>query len=571
MESQPSHATVDPSNHPINITPQAGENPFDGEIEKHAEYSSEHNSLEIAIETSGSRTIVGFRWFVICVALYICCFLYGLDTTIAADIQGPVIARFGHVEQLTWIGAGFPLGSVCVILPLGNLYNAFNIKWTFIISVVLFEVGSALCGGAPTMSALIVGRVIAGAGGSGIYLGSLNYFLTMTVPKERGLYMALIGFFWGVGAVLGPVIGGAFAVSSATWRWAFYINLVVFAVSAPVHVFYLPSIHPSQGVGVRERLVRLDLIGFVLGAGVWVAFLLVLTMAGTQWAWDDRRTIATFVVFGVTLIAYALQQYFATFTSKAHRAFPGHLLLERTQVLLYIETAAGITTLYVAIYYIPLYFQFANGDTAIMAAVRLLPYVIVAVTVNLASGYFLSAIKYPIAIYLISGVLITLGGALLTVYLRLQTSTATIYGLSVLLAAGSGLAMLTGYSIASLSTRPENAGAALSLQNVSQLGGQVIALAIAGQIFQSSAVKNLRNALAGQGFSDEDIQSAVSGAQSALLDRLDDTLRARAVSAIVKAMQDVFVLVPVAGGVMLLAALCMKREKLFGVPAVVAM
>lgn len=206
-----------------------------------------------------------------------------------------------------------------------------------------------------------------------------------------------------------------------------------------------------------------------------------------------------------------------------------------------------------------------------MAAVRLLPYVIIAVSVNLASGYFLSAIKYPIAISLIAGVLITLSGALLTVYLRLQTRTPTIYGLSVLLAAGSGFAMLTGYSIASLSTRPENAGAALSLQNVSQLGGQVIALAIAGQVFQSSAVKNLRTALVGQGFSDEDIQSAVSGAQSALLDRLDGTLRAKAVSAIVKAMQDAFVLVPVAGGVMLLAALCMKREKLFGVAVVAAM
>lgn len=322
MESQGPLPTVDPRDQPIDITPQPGENLFDGDIEKRTEHSSEQNSIETATVTGG-RTIVGLRWFVVCVALYICCFLYGLDTTIAADIQGPVIERFGHVEQLTWIGAGFPLGSVCVILPLGNLYNAFNIKWTFIISVLLFEVGSALCGGAPTMSALIVGRVIAGAGGSGIYLGSLNYFLAMTVPEERGFYMALIGFFWGIGAVLGPVIGGGFAVSSATWRWAFYINLVVFAVSAPVHVFYLPSIHPSQGVSGRERLVRLDLIGFVLGAGVWVAFLLALTMAGSQWAWDDGRTIATFVVFGVTLIAYALQQYFASSRAKLIVRFRG--------------------------------------------------------------------------------------------------------------------------------------------------------------------------------------------------------------------------------------------------------
>lgn len=73
------------------------------------------------------------------------------------------------------------------------------------------------------MNALIVGRVIAGAGGSGIYLGSLQYYVVMTEEKERGFYMSLIGVFWGLGAVLGPLIGGAFSDSAATWRWAFYM------------------------------------------------------------------------------------------------------------------------------------------------------------------------------------------------------------------------------------------------------------------------------------------------------------------------------------------------------------
>lgn len=95
------------------------------------------------------RTIRGFRWVIVCISLYVTCFLYGLDTTIAADVQGPVTEAFGQVDQLAWIGAGFPLGSVCVILLLGTLYNSFNIKWVFITTVVLFEAGSALCGGAP--------------------------------------------------------------------------------------------------------------------------------------------------------------------------------------------------------------------------------------------------------------------------------------------------------------------------------------------------------------------------------------------------------------------------------------
>lgn len=96
-----------------------------------------------------NRKICGFTWIIVCVSLYVTCFLYGLDTTIAADVQGPVTEAFGQVDQLAWIGAGFPLGSVCVILFLGTLYNSFNIKWVFTSTVVLFEAGSALCGGAP--------------------------------------------------------------------------------------------------------------------------------------------------------------------------------------------------------------------------------------------------------------------------------------------------------------------------------------------------------------------------------------------------------------------------------------
>ena len=129
------------------------------------------------------REIHGIRWLAICIALYASCILYGLDTTIVADVQGSIVEEFGHIDQLVWLGAGFPLGSVCVVLPLGNLYSTFNIKWTFITTVILFEIGSAICGAAQSMNALIVGRVVAGIGGSGIYLGSLNYFLTMTTPK----------------------------------------------------------------------------------------------------------------------------------------------------------------------------------------------------------------------------------------------------------------------------------------------------------------------------------------------------------------------------------------------------
>lgn len=111
-----------------------------------------------------------------------------------------------------------------------------------------------------------------------------------------------------------------------------------------------------QGISIRDRLASIDFVGFVLGAGVWVSFLLAFTMAGGQWPWKGGCTIATFVVFGVVLVLYVLQQYYADLTTPARRAFPGHLLWDRAQVLLYVVTAAGTTSLFVTSYYLPIYF-----------------------------------------------------------------------------------------------------------------------------------------------------------------------------------------------------------------------
>ena len=110
-------------------------------------------------------------WFCLCVALFIGAFLYGLDTTISADVQGPIYEEFRDIEKLPWVGIGFPMGSVAIILLVGALFGKFNLKWLTIGFFATFEVGSALCGGAPNSNALIIGRVIAGIGGAGMYIG----------------------------------------------------------------------------------------------------------------------------------------------------------------------------------------------------------------------------------------------------------------------------------------------------------------------------------------------------------------------------------------------------------------
>jgi len=283
------------------------------------------------------------KWWSILFSLYAAAFLYGLDNTIVADIQPAAIETFGSVSKLAWLGIGFPLGSIASVLPVMKAFFVFDVKWVFLGSLVMFTAGSALCGGAPNMDALIVGRVWAGSGGAGMYLGVLNILSLYTSLNERALYLSLCGLVWGIGCILGPVIGGGFADSDATWRWAFYINILIFAACAPVLFFVLDSFNPDPDTPFVRKLGRLDWVGTVLYSAMYVCFVTGFTFGGTEWAWDDGRTITLIVVFGVLFIAFAIQQTFSILTTPDYRLFPVDFLKNRSLLLLYVATSAGVT------------------------------------------------------------------------------------------------------------------------------------------------------------------------------------------------------------------------------------
>ncbi|CAL8584872.1 hypothetical protein XPA_010455 [Xanthoria parietina] len=146
-------------------SPENNASPETGSTMEEIQLSPSHE------ETEHQRPVTGFRWILVCVAIFSGNILYGLDTTIAADIQAAVSETYSNVTQLGWLGVGFCLGSTVTILPLGKAYARFDNKWVFIGCLTMFAAGSALCGGAPDMNAMIVGRVWAGAGGAGVYLG----------------------------------------------------------------------------------------------------------------------------------------------------------------------------------------------------------------------------------------------------------------------------------------------------------------------------------------------------------------------------------------------------------------
>lgn len=109
----------------------------------------------------------------------------------------------------------------------------------------------------------------------------------------------MTGAAWGLGTILGPLIGGAFANSRLGWRWAFYINLPLGAITGPVLAMLIPSIDFLKGKTLCQRIVRIDWVGSTLFAGTVVSLVLAITLGGNQFPWNSTQIVALFIFFGI--------------------------------------------------------------------------------------------------------------------------------------------------------------------------------------------------------------------------------------------------------------------------------
>ncbi|KAF2493034.1 MFS general substrate transporter [Lophium mytilinum] len=533
---------------------------LDEDIERQRQQAPD-NSIEQSGAIPGSQ-YNKWQWTLVIGSLYATAFLYGLDTTIVADIQAPIVETFGEVDKLGWLGIGFPLGGAATIFTLSRAFSLFDNKWLYLGSVTMFEAGSALCGGAPSMNALIVGRVWTGVGGAGSYLGVLTLVTVNTPIEKRPIYVSGIGAFWGFGTIMGPVIGGLFSDSGATWRWSFYINLVLFAIFLPA-LLILDSYQPRPDISFRTKFRQMDWLGSLLNAASWTSFVLLFTFGGITWAWDDGRTIALFVLCPLIILAFVITQYFSVLTTPAARIFPADFLRSRTLILLYIGITCCMTCMLIPMYYIPIFFAFARGDSGTDSAVRLLPLLIFTIFFIVLNGALLPKVGYYMPFYLISSIFAIIGGALMYTTVDAGTPNGRIYGYSVLLAVGGGLAAQGTYSIAAAIVEPHRVADSIGYINTAQIGGTTLALTITSSVFQNVGFRRVSAALQGMDFTHADIRAALAGARSAVFERADARVKKIVVDGIVDAIADGYILVIVAGAVGLVTALCMKREKLF--------
>lgn len=252
--------------------------------------------------------------------------------------------------------------------------------------------------------------LIPSQGGCGCYTGSITFVTHLTTPYQRPLYLSGILIVWGIGSVAGPLVGGGFAQSSAGWRWAFYINLVIAAISAPGLIWCLPSLNPVDMPFVKKLRTQ-DWLGIsVFSAGVTV-FTMALTFGGTMHAFDSPQMIVLWVMVGVLLVLFCLVTYYHPLVAKEHRLYPVHLFRNIEMCMLKVEIFMAMGCMMTALYYIPLLFQFSRGDSPLQAGVRLLPFMCSLIAMEIINGWLMPKFGYYMPWYVFGNAMILAGGS----------------------------------------------------------------------------------------------------------------------------------------------------------------
>lgn len=377
----------------------------------------------------------GLQFFFILLALILSIFMVALDLTIVATAIPKITDQFHSVSQIGWYGSAFFLTVASFTSPWGKLFKYFTLKWTYLLAVFIFELGSLICGVAPSSTSLIIGRAIAGLGAAGVASGAFILVAFIAPPAKRPAYLGIIGASYGISAVIGPLLGGVFT-EKLTWRWCFYINLPVGGVAAAILVifFKLPShIKPAEAT-FREKMLQLDPIGIILIMAAVVCYVLALQWGGVTLPWSDSKVVGLLVGFVLLLIVFGIDQWW----QDERAMLPKRLFKNRYiyQGMAYSFTIAG--SYFLVLYFLPIYFQVIDNVSPIQSGVRNLPLILAITLATIASGVGLTVTGRPMPFMVAAGVMATIGIGLLYT-LTIGSSSAKWIGYQVLVGLGLGL------------------------------------------------------------------------------------------------------------------------------------
>ena len=404
-------------------------------------------------------------------ALMVVMLLASLDQTIVSTALPTIVRDLGGLQHLSWVVTSYLL-AITVVTPLyGKLGDQYGRKLVLQGALVLFLVGSALCGAAQGMTELIAFRAIQGLGGGGLMVSAQAAIGDVVPPRDRGRYTGLFGAVFGVSSIIGPLIGGFFT-SNLSWRWIFYVNLPLGALALATLAFALHT--PTE-----RKPHRIDYAGSALLAVGLASLVLLTTLGGKQLAWASVGTVLLAVLAIGALVAFVRVERRA-----AEPILPPGLFRDR---VFSVTSAVGFVVgfaMFGALTYLPLYQQVVRGQSPTSSGLQLFPLMVGLLVASILSGQAIARTgrykAFPIA-----GTALTVVGLLLMSGLDQSTGTVEAGAYMLVLGTGLGLVMQVLILAVQNSVSYSDLGVATSGATLFRSIGGSLGTAILGAIFST--------------------------------------------------------------------------------------
>ncbi|MEU0602344.1 MDR family MFS transporter [Streptomyces sp. NPDC006393] len=458
-------------------------------------------------------------------ALLLGMLLAALDQTIVSTALPTIVSDLGGLEHLSWVVTAYLLASTAATPLWGKLGDQYGRKKLFQTAIVIFLIGSALCGMAQNMPELIAFRALQGLGGGGLIVLSMAIVGDVVSPRDRGRYQGLFGAVFGATSVLGPLLGGLFT-QHLSWRWVFYVNL-------PVGIVALAVIAAALRIPRKSQQHVIDYLGTLLIASVATCLVLVASLGGTTWGWGSPQVIGL-AVMGVVLAVV----FVAVERRAAEPVLPLKLFRVRTFTLSAVISFIVGFAMFGAMTYLPTFLQVVRGISPTLSGVHMLPMVVGMLLASTGSGQIVSRTGRW-KVFPVLGTAVTTLGLLLLHQLDEHSSTAEMSGYFFVFGLGLGLVMQVLVLIVQNAVSYEDLGVATSGATFFRSIGASFGVAIFGTVFAGRLGDKLADAFRGAalppGVSADSLKSDPRGIAA-----LPAALRPAALHAYASAITDVF-------------------------------